>query len=325
MAEAAATRPRRPVRSALRAFTALAIVVAFGWAIRGQWPEVRRALVHLDGALLVPALLLGLASLASTMLAWRSLLTDLGSPISVAAASRIFFLGQLGKYLPGSVWPVVVQMELGRDIGLPRKRVALVSLLTIGLGSGAAGLIALASAPVLVPHRFAPWGWLGPIALLPCLWVLLHPGLVNRVLSAAIRVARRDPEGVVLSATGLRGVIGWSLVSFVCVGGQAYLLMLALHAHGSQLLPRAIGAFAVAVVVGIAVIVAPAGLGPREAVLVGLLSPVLPGGKAAALAVLSRAVLSVADLLVAGAAGLSARHQRSLGRPGRVARGCRGG
>lgn len=304
-------RPRRTWRTAIRALAALAIVAAFGWAIRGQWPEVRKALVHLAEGWIAPALLLGIASLGATMLAWRSLLTDLGSPISVGAASRIFFVGQLGKYLPGSVWPVVVQMELGRDIGLPRKRVALVSLLTIGLGSAAAGLIALATAPLLVPHRYDPWGWAGPALVLPAVWVLLNPGLVNRGLSAAIRLVRRDPEGVGLSSAGLRGVMGWSLLSFLCVGGQAYALLLALHAHGPHLLLRAIGAFAVAVVVGIAVIVAPAGLGPREALLVGLLSPVLPVGRAAALAVLSRGVLSVADLLVASVAGLSARRRRS--------------
>ncbi len=45
------------------------------------------------------------------------LLNDLGSPLPPAGSLRVFFLGQLGKYVPGSVWPAVAQMELGRDYG----------------------------------------------------------------------------------------------------------------------------------------------------------------------------------------------------------------
>lgn len=309
-------RTPHPMRTALRTFAALAIVAAFVVAVGDQWPRVREALGHLNAALLLPALLATLGSLAGAMSAWRALLADLGSPISAGDASRIFFVGQLGKYLPGSVWPVVVQMELGRDIGLSRKRVALVSLLSLGFSVGSVGLIGLACAPVLVPHRFDPWGWLGPVLLLPTLWLLVHPGLVNRVLAAAIRLIRRDPSGVALSGAGLRQVMGWWMFSSLCLGGQAYLLLLALHAHGPHLLLRAIGAFSVAVVVGILVILAPAGAGVREGVLIVLLAPVLSTGGATALAVVSRGVLSVADLLVAGGAAWSARRRRDLRRTG---------
>jgi hypothetical protein len=40
----------------------------------------------------------------------------------VPGTARILFLGQLGKYLPGSVWPVLAQMELGKTYRVPRHR-----------------------------------------------------------------------------------------------------------------------------------------------------------------------------------------------------------
>jgi len=40
----------------------------------------------------------------------------------IALGSRIFFVGQLGKYLPGSLWALLVQMELSRKAGIPRSR-----------------------------------------------------------------------------------------------------------------------------------------------------------------------------------------------------------
>ena len=37
-----------------------------------------------------------------------------GRPVPRRSSAEIFFVGQLGKYVPGAVWPVVVQMRLGR-------------------------------------------------------------------------------------------------------------------------------------------------------------------------------------------------------------------
>ena len=48
-----------------------------------------------------------------TLMGWRVLLGDLGTRLPAAPASSIFFVGQLGKYLPGSVWTVVAQAEMG--------------------------------------------------------------------------------------------------------------------------------------------------------------------------------------------------------------------
>jgi hypothetical protein len=48
------------------------------------------------------------------MLGWRILV-----PVGGLTAARIFFLGQLGKYLPGRVWGVVTHVDLGRRAGVP--------------------------------------------------------------------------------------------------------------------------------------------------------------------------------------------------------------
>ncbi len=53
------------------------------------------------------------------MLAWRRVLADLGSPLHLAPAGGVFFVGQLGKYLPGSVWSIVAQAEMGTTAAHP--------------------------------------------------------------------------------------------------------------------------------------------------------------------------------------------------------------
>ena len=43
---------------------------------------------------------------------------------------EVFLVGQLGKYVPGSIWAYVLQMELGKRYGIARARVFAASLET---------------------------------------------------------------------------------------------------------------------------------------------------------------------------------------------------
>jgi hypothetical protein len=64
----------------------------------------------------------------------------------------------------------------------------------------------------------------------------------------------------------------------------------------------ALGGWAFAWCVGFIVILAPAGLGPRDVLLVAALAPVIGTGPATAVMLVSRVVNTINDLLVAGVA-----------------------
>src|SRR5262249_8422559 len=68
------------------------------------------------------ALVAEIVALVLGMMLWREVLADLGSRLSFTDTWRIMFIGQLAKYLPGSIWAVVAQAELGADYGVPRSR-----------------------------------------------------------------------------------------------------------------------------------------------------------------------------------------------------------
>ena len=89
------------------------------------------------------ALACGLVALVFTMLVWRALMAGLGSPLSVSVASRVLFVGQLGKYLPGSVWPVLAQMELASEHKVPRACTAAASVISMCLSLLCALIVAL--------------------------------------------------------------------------------------------------------------------------------------------------------------------------------------
>ncbi len=66
------------------------------------------------------ALLAVIAGLLASAQVWRAAMASFGARLTTADAGRMFFLTQVGKYLPGSVWPLLAQMELARRRGMPR-------------------------------------------------------------------------------------------------------------------------------------------------------------------------------------------------------------
>ena len=292
------SRRRTLVSGALLA----AVVAAFAWALAGKWDQVVTEMRDQNPLVLLGSLVLCLLAVLMSFLIWRGTLAVLGSPVRVRPASRMFFVAQLGKYLPGSVWPVVVQMRLGKENGIQRQRMALAFLLTLGLSVLVGLLVGVAALPALVQAegRSVLFGLL----LLPVLLALLVPQVLNGLLNRGLRLLRRPPLDQPFSGRDMARGVAWTLAFWVVFGLHVWLLSVGLGASAGETLPVAIGGFAVAFSIGPLLVVLPAGAGVREAVLVVLLGSVLTAPEATAVALTSRGLLMLTDGLLALAAGL---------------------
>jgi uncharacterized membrane protein YbhN (UPF0104 family) len=231
---------------------------------------------------------------------WRTVLADLGSRLPLPAAARVYFVGQLGKYVPGSVWPLVVQTELGRDHRVPRRRTVaatLVSLLLAVLSALLLVLVALPLAPGVLPAGF---GW--AVLLVVPLVAVLHPSVVGAGMDRLLRVLGREPLERRTSVAGTVLATLWAGGSWLCAGLQVFVLATALGAPaGPRLAALCVGGFALAWAVGFVVVVLPAGAGAREVALAAVLAGTLDRGSILVVVLLSRVLFTVVDL---GAAGL---------------------
>jgi len=289
----------------------LIVLLALGIsAVAGQWHDVRPALERLPVHDVALSGLAGLAAIGCAVPAWRSLLADVGSRLPLLPAARVFLLGQLGKFVPGSVWVVVAQTELGRGYGVPRRRSATAGLLAMGVSLATALVTAAAFLPLgsaQLRHRY--W-WLTLVAVAAL--ALLAPPVLTPVVERGLRLLRREPLERPLSWAGVGRAGGWSIAGWLLYGVHVWLLARGLGGTGALLLARSTGAFAVAWSLGFLVVVAPAGAGIREVALGVALAAALPGGAGAAtaLAVISRLLLTAGDLVGAGLAGLLGRRLR---------------
>lgn len=294
---------------ALRPAAAVVVVAAVVLGVADNWSKVTPHLSNLSAGWLLLASSSVIVGLFATMLSWRALLADLGSPLPLRAALRIFFLSQLAKYVPGSVWPVVAQMELGRDYDVPRKRSATAGLVTIALSLMAGTLVAAASVP-FVGHAPA-YAWL-VLLLVPVGAVALHPPVFSALVNRVLRLIRREPLEHPLTRVGELRALGWAVAAWLAFGIQAWAVARDLGPTRPGVLPVAIGGFALAWTFGFLVFFAPAGLGPRELVLGAVFAGYFAGaGAPVALAIVSRLLMSLGDVLWAAVAIVMSRGRRT--------------
>jgi len=285
---------------AVRALLVLSAVAFCAYSLVSQWEETTQALARMSWTALVGAFLAGVGGLVAWMLGWRVFLAGLGSPLPLVAASRLSFISGLGKYVPGKVWALVTQMELGRRYRIPRIRNISSSLLAIASTTASGLAVAAVTLPLTSPQATADFWWL--FLLAPVLLACLHPRIVTWGIDLLLKIARRPPlEHPVSLGVTLRAV-AWEVVGWALFGLHTWLIADAAGGDGHGLPLLATGAYALAFTTGFLVFIAPNGLGAREAVIVLTLSPALPPGAPLVVALVSRVLLTLADLACAALA-----------------------
>ena len=284
------------------------LVVAAGLAVYGlasRWAQVHAALAKLAGVDVAAAALCVILGLGCMMMAWRALLTDLGSPLPLPAAIRVMFVGQLAKYVPGAVWAVAAQVELARDYHVPRRRSATASLVGMAVTLVVALIAAGLTLPLVSANAARHYWWV--LALIPLAVACLYPAVVKFGLDLVLKIARRPPLEKAISLPGMARALAWATLGWICYGAQAWFLIREFAGRGPHVLALSLGAYALAWAVGFLIIVFPGGIGPREIALIAVLAPVMPAASALVVALASRVVTTAGDLIWAGVGVLIGR------------------
>ena len=279
------TRRRVLARRALRVAWFAILCVALALALQSRWAEVRHELATLRPGPLWLSLAAALAGVGASSGIWHQMLAGVGERLPVQISLRIFFIGQIGKYLPGAVWPAVTQAALAREHDVaPRATVAAVTLfLWVHLVTGTAVAVLILSVAGRLP--------LVALLALPVLAILLTPAVLGWSLQTLLRLARRRPLPQLPDGRHLVRACGWALAMWACYGVHLNLLTRAVDEPVNVFVTAAV--FAAGWVVGFVLLIAPAGVGPREAAIVALLP--LAGGSALVIALVSRLIMTIAD------------------------------
>jgi uncharacterized membrane protein YbhN (UPF0104 family) len=258
---------------------------------------------------LVPAGLLYLLAHCSWGSFWVRLLRGQDIPVTLFTGLRCYFVSQLGKYVPGKAWVILLRVGM---LGSPGTRLAVgltatYETLTSMAAGTLLGIMLLPYLGVLPPAVAGNVSLLFGLAGLPIALTLLNK------LAARVAAKRRGPDApplpspsLLLLAQGLlHGLCGWCLL-----GLSLGLVIRAVVPeprswNGSEYLAD-VAAVGLSYVLGFVVLVAPGGLGVRELLLQSVLTQrflgnqeeVAAAGTAAVVALVLRLVWTIAELLV---------------------------
>ena len=188
----------------------LLVVVGFAWwGFRHSGDEVERSLRQTSAPALVLALGLVLLGLAVTGVLWRHVLTGYGHRLPIAQALSVFFVGQLGKYVPGSVWSMGVQARLASAHQVPLRTTVATSLVFLLLHLTTGLLVAAALGAGLdlgVAERVLLVGACALVGILPLL------PAVTRSLAGRLAGGERELRvEEVLSFAEMAEAVHWRL------------------------------------------------------------------------------------------------------------------
>lgn len=290
------------MKRAVRITFLLAVVAFAAWGLHGSWRDLLAAISATPVPGLAVAAGLVLLGLMTTCGAWLRLLAGYGHRLPPEDGRRIFFVGQLGKYIPGSVWSMGAHADLARSFGVPIRVTVGTSLAFLGLNVATAGLLAFGMLAAGMPTLPLP-RWAGALGALACALALTPPVVARLGTLVAGRAGTLRLTWRALGVLVARMALTWTCYA----GALVALVPGTTPGRTAELLAVAAGGFAAAYVVGVAVVVAPAGVGAREVTLVALLAPAVGLATATAVALVTRVLHTAADLALAAVSSFGRR------------------
>lgn len=250
---------------------------------------------------------------------WALMVRRLGGPkLGWGESMKIFFLANLGRYIPGKVWQLAGLTYLAgkRGVSLPVASSAAVlgQIFALAAAATLGGIALAAGATSGFPSELVPWA-LVPAAVIVV--IVTVPAALRMMLRVAFKLGRRQEETPRLDALFGARWLGLYLVAWLGYGIAFALLWGSFPALPAVSWPAAVGSFGGAYFLGYAAIFAPAGIGVREGAMAVLLSPWMNATDATVLAVIARIWMTVAELIplaliaVAAALGLTNRNPKS--------------
>ena len=266
-------------------------------ALNGQWRQAADRIATLDigWSWITLATLVVFLTYLLLIETWRQVIIASGETLSFPVAARIWFVSNLGKYVPGKVWSIAAMTLMAKNESVSPMTAAgssvLIQLVTIAAGIG----VVLAAGSQVVDQPLLAVLVLTIVVGLVAAAPRLLPG-VARVASSVTGKDIQLPriEATTVWAAALRSVISWIAYG---VAFQFFVRGILGAAAGGLL--SYIAVYAASYIIGFLALFAPGGAVVRESALVtGMVRLGLSGRPdALAVAIASRLWLTVLELL----------------------------
>lgn len=285
----------------------VAVIVYFvADKLAANWHEVSQYPWRFNWLLMAVAVLAQVLTFALQAYVWALIIRGFGYRIRLGPAFKISYIANLGRYLPGKIWPVFGMLYYARRIGLAEQAAvaswALAQLFAIPAALLVATLCFLIDPGLFSTELQEQLGGSAYVAALLfigiSLFMVFWPNHTLSLFNRVLLLFKRQPVTFRLSVgLALSIYLGYALAW--CLFGVSFWLFISATApEASVPLPAAMGSFLLAYQIGYLTLLTPGGLGVREWVLTSMLSKYL-GPIAAGISVAARIWNIAAEIVAA--------------------------
>jgi glycosyltransferase 2 family protein len=307
------TAPPRSKRVRLAIQLGIALLI-FGFLVLtvvSQWSEIQDKGVHFHVLWLIPAFIALPAFYVLSALGWDLILRCLGHRVGVGQAQVAWGQPMLARYVPGSVLYVLGRVLLSERLGVPRRTT--VASIAYEQAIAATSAIIFGAYFFIIhpdlegqPLRFAV------LLLIPAAILLLHPRVFGPLADRLLRAFGREPLPTVISMRSMIGLLAFYLLNWGVITIGTYCVARSVSNVPLDEMLTIGSAQALGYVAALATLVAPAGLGVRDAVFAWAVKGAVPGDSFAIgslIAIAVRGVLTLVEVIFAAAVTTIGRRQ----------------
>jgi glycosyltransferase 2 family protein len=304
---AAARIGSRPPRSkGLRLAIQLGIaLLVFGFLVLtvvNQWAEIRDEGVHFHVLWLIPGFLFLTLFYTLSALGWDLILRSLGHQIGVGRAQVAWGQPLLARYVPGSVLYVLGRLLLSERAGVSR-RITLASIVYEQAISATSAIVVAAYFIISHPDlEGEPLRWV-VLLFIPVLITVLSPRVFRPLADRALAAFGREPLPAVISLRGILTLLAFYAFNWGVIAVGLYCVARSVSEIPYEEILTVGSAQAVGYVAALVTLVAPAGLGIRDAAFAWAVKVAVPGQSfavASLIAIVVRGVMTVVELVYVG-------------------------
>jgi uncharacterized membrane protein YbhN (UPF0104 family) len=295
------TKPPRSKRVRLAIQLGIAVLV-FGFLVLtvvDQWAEIQDKGVHFHVVWLIPAFVILPIFYSLNAVGWDLILRFLGYKLGVRRAQVAWGQPLLARYVPGSVLYVLGRVLLSERAGVPRRLTIASIVYEQALQATSAIIVA---AYFLIDHpdlHGQPLRW-AVLLLVPLLISLLHPRVFGPLANRVLRAFGREPLPEVMSLQGVLAVMGFYVLNWGVIALGIWCVARSVSGISASDIAVGGAAQAFGYVAALVTLVAPAGLGVRDAAFAWAFKVATPGNSfavASLVAIVVRGVLTVVEIV----------------------------
>ncbi len=295
------TRPPRSKRVRLAIQLGIALLI-FGFLVLtviNQWSEIQEKGVHFHVGWLIPAFIVLPLFYALNALGWDLILRFLGYRLGAGRAQVAWGQPLLARYVPGSILYVLGRVLLSERAGVPR-RLTIASIVYEQAIQATSAIIVAAYFIISHPDLEGDaWRW-AVLLLIPLLITVLHPRVFGPLANRILGAFGRDPLPATMSLRGVITVLVFYTLNWGVIAVGLYCVARSVSTISTDDILVVGSAQAFGYVAALATLVAPAGLGVRDAAFAWAVKVAVPGNSfavASLIAIVVRGVLTVVEVV----------------------------